>query len=121
MKRYLIIAILLAISIGLLFMGAFGKEDSMKENTIGLILLMLVSIYLSKLTTKFLDTKGNQLNFAVSTAYAFFSLIIIVAVLFTIDTFITPIVNLDFIIFGSIFVSVIVSRLYLAYELKEYL
>ncbi len=121
MKLLSIIRIFLVVSLVLLIIGMFAEKETMKLSVLGIMSLTMVSFYLTWVQPTYLSRKTVLTNLAIATYYAFLVLSILAGLVLFIDAFVTPVPNISFAIFSSIFVSTIVARMYVVQEVSEYL
>ncbi len=118
LKNTHVIAFFLFLSSLLLIYGLFAEVLMMKFAVLGIIILTVFSFALSWLKPINLAEKSILLATSVSTAYAFFTFAGLICIIFLMDLFIAPVTNLTFGIFASLFVSMIVARMYISNALK---
>jgi hypothetical protein len=121
MKRSNVITVLLVLSAVLFLAGLFTDENLMRLCAIGIMLLTAVAFYLTWVNPQFLTKKTVLTNLSIATAYAFIALMVLTGLTFLISIFVLSSLNLNFAIFGSIFVSMTVARFYVARLVEDYL
>lgn len=119
-RKYKVIRLFFVISVVFLFAGLFIDENMMKYAALGIILLAGLSTYMTWVQPSFLSEKSVMFNLAVATSHSFVFLAFSLGLIFMIDQFVIMIQNMMFAIFGSVFLSIIVSSLYMAYKLRMY-
>jgi len=115
------IGLFLLASLVLLVLGLFSDTATMKLAALGIILLTISSFLLTWVNPVFFTKQSFMFNFAIATSYSFFTSMILIGIIFIVDAFVYPASNSTFTVFGSIFVGMILGRLYIAKELGYYL
>lgn len=120
-RRYKLIIFFFILSLAFFIVGIFLDRETMKFAASGIILLAGISIYSTWIQPSFLSEESITFNLAVATSHSFVFLAFALGVIFLVDSFLFPIENMVFAIFGSVFLSLIVASLYLAYKLRTYI
>lgn len=121
MRRYGFLVVVFALAVLFFVYGTFASREIMKLSTVGLCILVILAVIASRGDFRFLSTKSARLNVAVASSNAFLFLIALLGVVFLWNIFIHPIQNIDFAIFGSMFLSVILMRLSIMQAVGNYL
>lgn len=112
MKRYYLLVFSLSLALLFFVYGSFADRESMKWSAVGLTLLVFAVMRLSNTDLQFLSTQNQHIRRATATGYAFQFLLLLLGLIFLWNIFIHPIANPDFAVFGSLFLSVLVMRIY---------
>lgn len=120
-ERYKVVSAFFVISLLFFFAGLFIEKEVMKFAAIGIIVMGGLSVKLTWAQPHFISKKSALFNVSVATSHSFLFLGFLLGVLFVVDSFLFQIENMTFAIFGSVLLSIIVTSLYLAYTLREYM
>ena len=120
-KKYNVISLFFVISLIFFFAGIFIEAQLMKFAAVGIIVMGALSVRMTWVQPSFISEKSVLFNIASATSNAFLFLAFLLGLIFLIDSFVLRIENIIFAIVGSVFLSIIVASLHIAYLLREYM
>ncbi len=121
MKKQHYLILLFSLAVLFFVYGTFADRQSMKASAVGLTIVMLLSIGLSSNKTDYLSDKTQAANSALAASNAFVFLLILMGFVFLWNIFINPVANLDFAVFGSMFLTIVLMRILIVQAIGNYL
>ena len=121
MKKQHFLILLFAFSVLFFVYGTFTTRETMKWCAIGLTVVTIVSLTLGTTKSDFLSDKTQATNAALAASNSFVFLIILLGFVFLWNIFVNSIVNMDFAVFGSMFLSVVLMRIFILQMVSSYI
>ena len=121
MKKQYFLILLFSLSVLFFVYGTFTNRETMKLCAVGLTLVMFLSIGLSSVKTDYLSENTKATHSALAASNTFVFLVVLLGLVFLWNIFVNPIVNFDFAVFGSMFLSMTLMRLLIMQAISGYL
>jgi sterol desaturase/sphingolipid hydroxylase (fatty acid hydroxylase superfamily) len=120
MKKSKILYFLFFISLVLFLFGISASREDIKSVIIAFSLIGVVILLLTRARLDFTTKKSQQLALAYSVSKSFIFLMALLCVVFFWNAFVQPLTNLDFALFGSLFLALVLMRIFFMVEAEEY-